>query len=529
MHSLTSYHHLRFFERLTGMSAAPDSSSYNPDGEDQPALLALADDIDHNSVPTDPTDIMPASNPQSSPDSSGLGLVIDSQEGPAVAATARDVGERLEAVNTGGSRTVRALDHREKLTSCTFLAGSPRRVDIQRNHHGQPRSRQGSLVSHDGRQPFPYPPTRFLPSILPFAPSEHPLPPKHDRFVPPLVLGTFPPSPHRAMPPQGRYFPPPSFAPYPMSPVSPTLSFDYGYGSPPPPSPSLLRSPPLLAHAQSTPELRQPFSAPYRPPVTIYSTPDREEPYSPLTVPQTADSPVCFVFSCFKLSACEIAPCGCRICREHLRVVIQSAKLVERQDKQMKIFECAACGAMSTTVGPNGVATAQGDEQSAHQHFSIRYTNVPSDERDQLLDKLKQTTTLAPPSKAPSPSSEPQKERVKHKERPLSSHADYSPFLHPATASTASLETRSSSVPPPETIPWSDAAAHEELDARINVPLGRERPDRPQGYDQSALVLRITRVSHTCAKTERRSTELTNYRNRSLTVPRSMTLIGYFL
>ncbi|SGY41748.1 BQ5605_C003g02547 [Microbotryum silenes-dioicae] len=96
----------------------------------------------------------------------------------------------------------------------------------------------------------------------------------------------------------------------------------------------------------------------------------------------------CMVEHCIHPTFCELAPCGCKICREHLGSIIRSSRFVgtDEQGRRTKLFKCLACQTDSFTIGAMGQNGEQGDEieqgqqQPRIQHedsssmFSIHYT-----------------------------------------------------------------------------------------------------------------------------------------------------------
>ncbi|SCV66888.1 BQ2448_5534 [Microbotryum intermedium] len=112
----------------------------------------------------------------------------------------------------------------------------------------------------------------------------------------------------------------------------------------------------------------------------------------PMRFDFTVDPPrACMVEHCLHPMFCELAPCGCRICREHLGSIIRASRVVgaDEQGRRTKAFKCLSCQTESFTVAAMGQNGEQDDEIERGQYrteiqnedtgsmFSIHYT-LPS-------------------------------------------------------------------------------------------------------------------------------------------------------
>lgn len=162
-----------------------------------------------------------------------------------------------------------------------------------------------------------------------------------------------------------------------VSPSSPSLPHHHGHPSTPPPA--------------NTPQ--DAFSTP---PKQTIPTSSSASPPPPPGAPQkqraspTKDQPKpCDVWTCFRPTFCELAPCGCRICREHLGSVIRGAvhETVAGDEAsksgRKKYFVCVACQAKSITSGPVRVDSpspsskiaAEAKEETLEK-FKISYLHI---------------------------------------------------------------------------------------------------------------------------------------------------------
>ena len=186
----------------------------------------------------------------------------------------------------------------------------------------------------------------------------HQLPPV---FFVPVTYGP-PPPPFLSPPPPGFIYPPTAFFGPPLPPplmyhipphlhesVTPPRSAD---------QPSQLPDfvPPRIHHSPSLPDL-------HHPPYHQYPfTEQHHREAACATAEELFGPPPCAVWNCFRPTFCELAPCGCRICREHLGKVIRGAKIEAEQgvegEAKKKRFECVACRAKSHTMGPASCETS---------------------------------------------------------------------------------------------------------------------------------------------------------------------------
>ncbi|ORY66644.1 hypothetical protein BCR35DRAFT_334572 [Leucosporidium creatinivorum] len=226
----------------------------------------------------------------------------------------------------------------------------------------------------------------FTPLPLPF--GAHPYPGFGGAFSPP-PLGSFaysPPSLHQQAQAhsQAQYSTAQS-APveYHQPQYSQAMPAEQHHGlASPHPSPPQPQSTPVATSQQhrrsstsslSPQEIHSSTPPPTNAPQDPYATPPKQSlPPSSTTSPPPAapqkhrSSPTkyqpkpCDVWTCFRPTFCELAPCGCRICREHLGSVIRGAKFVEEEGVaeeaskkgRKKYFVCVACQAKSITSGP---------------------------------------------------------------------------------------------------------------------------------------------------------------------------------
>lgn len=94
----------------------------------------------------------------------------------------------------------------------------------------------------------------------------------------------------------------------------------------------------------------------------------------------------CDVWTCFRPTFCQLAPCGCTICREHLGSVIRGAQIIEQDStataehdskgkdvnsattvQKKKVFTCVSCRAKSVTAGPAAYKKSQQQTQTQPQ------------------------------------------------------------------------------------------------------------------------------------------------------------------
>ncbi|BGP51069.1 hypothetical protein JCM10450v2_006995 [Rhodotorula kratochvilovae] len=225
--------------------------------------------------------------------------------------------------------------------------------------------------------PYAYGAPAMLPSMA-TAPMLTPWPPVPLRRVDDFLGGTYTPgtsygsySPFVPSAPMHRENPSP---PVPAAPSSASTSTPLQYpissartvqplqhverASPPPiattftpVAPASVAAAPYVAqHAQPhspSPPLKQPLTFPPSP-VLEHAPPLAHE--------------LCAVAGCTAHVFCELAPCGCRLCRDHLGWVIRGARVVDvegdkgdeddKPKKTKKVFRCVACRAESSMAGP---------------------------------------------------------------------------------------------------------------------------------------------------------------------------------
>lgn len=162
-------------------------------------------------------------------------------------------------------------------------------------------------------------------------------------------------------------------------------------------APSSSSIPPQQAHSLTPPPVNAPQDAYLTPPKQTLPPSSSTSPPPPPGAPQkqraspTKDQPKpCDVWTCFRPTFCELAPCGCRICREHLGSVIRGAVHEEIVDgdeaskkERKKYFVCVACQAKSITSGPvradtpspSSKAAAETKEETLEK-FKISYLHI---------------------------------------------------------------------------------------------------------------------------------------------------------
>ncbi|GAA5874288.1 hypothetical protein JCM1840_000623 [Sporobolomyces johnsonii] len=141
---------------------------------------------------------------------------------------------------------------------------------------------------------------------------------------------------------------------------SPSASHGQQQPSPPPTS----QQQPTYTHAAHS--SRSSFSLPAPSGITA----------APIPAPPSSSTPTCNVADCPFPIFCELSPCGCKLCRDHLGSVIRGVKVVDvdvtdekgakeptMARKKGKLFTCYACQAQSTMAGPTTTQIAK--QQSA--------------------------------------------------------------------------------------------------------------------------------------------------------------------
>ncbi|GAA5950200.1 hypothetical protein JCM21900_003505 [Sporobolomyces salmonicolor] len=139
----------------------------------------------------------------------------------------------------------------------------------------------------------------------------------------------------------------------------------------PSPSPPLQQPPSYPHTAQSS---RSSFSLPAASGITA----------APIPPPPSPSTPTCDVADCPFPIFCELSPCGCKLCRDHLGSVIRGVKAIDvdvtvekganeptTARKKGKVFTCYACHAQSTMAGPTTTQIAKRQSAASSDRATI--------------------------------------------------------------------------------------------------------------------------------------------------------------
>ncbi|BGP34788.1 hypothetical protein JCM10296v2_006610 [Rhodotorula toruloides] len=121
----------------------------------------------------------------------------------------------------------------------------------------------------------------------------------------------------------------------------------------------------------------------------------------------------CMHPGCYAPVFCELSPCGCRLCRDHLGWVIRNARTLdvdanrflnpneakESKAKTKKVFRCVSCGAESRQAEPPSRRTAS----SSTQHIASASSGVAQEDFRSFSIKYFSSgpTPYAPPAEEP--------------------------------------------------------------------------------------------------------------------------------